>query len=58
MNEDLYVIILILGLPLLAVIIEALFFPEDDRPHYKEKFRTINRNENDTILDRRDNEEH
>jgi len=54
MNEDLYIILLILGLPLLGIIIEALFFPEDDRTHYKERHRRINRNENDTILDRRD----
>lgn len=54
MNEDLYVILLILGLPVIATIIEGLFSTEDDRPYYEERWTRINRNERDTILDRRD----
>ncbi len=52
MNEDIYMILLIIGLPILATIIENIF--EDDKPSYKENYRRINRNENDTILDRKE----
>ena len=37
---------------MIATIFDNLL--SDDRPSYKEKRRRINRNENDTILDRRD----
>jgi len=49
-----YIILLMLVVVLISVIIEAIFYPDDELPSYKEKFRRINRNENDTILDRRD----
>tara|TARA_Y100000401_G_scaffold59324_1_gene47055 strand:- start:297 stop:464 length:168 start_codon:yes stop_codon:yes gene_type:complete len=54
MNEDLYVILLILGLPIIITTIECLLSTKDDKPYYKERFTRINRNERDTILDRND----
>jgi hypothetical protein len=52
MNDNLIGIILIIGLPVVATIIETMF--EDDKPSYKEKYKRINRNESDCILDRND----
>ena len=52
MNDNLIGVILIIGLPVVATIIETIF--ENDKPNYKENYKRINRNENDTILDRND----